>query len=178
MIKMKTFRDSSPYILGYVAYLVYYIALVQLIWLGIFFIFHSYPSFLSNSFQMSLGLGFINLSPGSGLNLFINYLCFLASTKWITLPIIKRSQNISTKTERKSLVLEWFLFSIFVFLYGNLPMAFLPVFPITKEIQNIISFVWIAIIGYAIYKDVVVSFAFSPAEKELVNKNDTQTKIA
>ncbi len=174
--KMKTIRDNSPYILGYVAYFVYYTALVQLIWIGILFVFPSYYSFLLNSFESPLALINIRLPLSFGLQLFINYLCFLASIRWIALPLIKRSQNVLAKTERTSLLLDFFVFSLFVFLYGNLPMAFLQFFPITKEIQNIIRFVWIAIISYDLYKDVVSSYAFSPAQKVLTIKNDTQTK--
>ena len=167
-MKMKAFRENLPYIFGFVAYWTYYIALLGLIWLGISFLFLRYFSRPSDYVYLLLYLGIQGL---------IGYLGFIASVRWIVLPLLKRSKNIPVKTGREFLVLEWLLLLLFVFLYGKLPTIFLHLLPIAKEVQNVISFVWITMVSFALYKDTVSSYAFSSPEEKLASENDHQAKV-
>ncbi len=163
---MKIFRDNFPYLLGFVAYWAYYAASFQLIWLGIWFVILRHLSPLPD---------FVNLLLTWGLAGVLSYSSFLASTRWIALPMIKRFINIPVKNEQGSLAMSWFLFIFFLFLFGTFPVSFLPLFPIEKEIQNIVSFGWVAIVSFSLYKDAISDYAFKTKEDKLAN--DPQTKV-
>lgn len=161
---MKIIRDNFPYLLGFVAYWAYYTASSQLILLGIWFVIlrHLWPL-----------PDFVNLLLTWGLAGVLSYSSFLASTRWIALPMIKRFTNIPIKHEQNSLAMSWFLFIFFVFLFGTFPVGFLPLLPIEKEILNIVSFGWVAIVSFALYKDAVSDYAFKTKEDKLVNESDS-----
>jgi hypothetical protein len=166
---MKIIRDNSPYLLGFVAYWAYYTASFQLIWLGIWFVILRYLSPPSDFFNFILTWGLASL---------LSYLSFLASTRWITLPMIKRFINIPIKNEQGSLTMNWVLFIIFIFIFGRFPLGFLQMLPIEKEIQNFVSFVWMAIISFDMYKDAISNYAFKTKEEEKPeNENGSQTQV-
>ncbi|MBL8079553.1 MAG: hypothetical protein JNM55_16425, partial [Anaerolineales bacterium] len=113
-----------------------------------------------------------------GLAILLSYSSFLASIRWIALPMIKRFVNNPIKNEQGSLAMSWFLFIFFIFLFGKFPISFLSLLPIEKEIQNFIGFGWMAIISFDIYKDIVSEYAFKTKEEKLANGNEPQAKVA
>ncbi len=164
---MKAIRDNAPFILGCFASYAGFIILSALIGLGI-------SSFLITRFlsqQSDLAIFLLSL----GVNGLSSYISFLASVRWVALPLLKRTKPITGKTERFFLV-EWLLFSVLVYISGTLPLSLLPVFPGTADLQTIIGYLWMALINFLLYKGVVEGYAFRYIEKT-VRESDAEVKV-
>lgn len=162
---MKVIRENVPFIIGCFAYYVGLATLNTLIWLGI--------SFLSSQF-FSQPSDFVSSLLRFSTQALAGYLSFLVSVKWITSPMLKTA-NI-TKMTGGFLFAEWLLFSLLVYIFGNLPLSLLPVLSIVKELQKAIAYTWMAIIGFSFYKGVSAGHTFSLLENN-ANENDSQAKV-
>ena len=164
---MKSIRETFPIIIGWLAYQAYYRALGSILLLCISYFFVRY-SLSKSPLLWSLIL--------IGINAFVSYITFLASVHWLASPIFMRIKNVTQKSNRNFLIVEWIIFSVFVFIC-NLPLAYTGIFPVSKTMHEIIAFVWKTIVSALVYRSIVSNYVFESA-KTVASKNEQQTTFA